>query len=30
MSGYNGLTSYGINEFFGLKEVTVADLDIKG
>ena len=28
--GYNGLTSYGIKEYFRFKEVTVADLDIKG
>ena len=28
--GYNGLTAFGLRDFFNLKNVTVADLDLKG
>ena len=28
--GYNGLTAFGLREFFNLKNVTIADLDLKG
>ena len=28
--GYNGLTAYGIKNYFNIKNVTIADLDLKG